>query len=246
MTNIDITANSNLFSPQHYQWHICGENCLTLLLPKPVTLEQQQLCWGLAEQVMQTDGIKQWVIETVVGMNTLSVYCHELTAKQLLLLKEQLETITQNNQSIKQIQGQHIEIPVRYGGEYGPDLSNLAKQKNMTVKELVERHTAPIYTVYFIGFQPGFPYLGGLPAELCAPRHTTPRLQVPAGSVGIGGEQTGIYPFASPGGWQLLGQTDLPLFNLDNLDNQDNGQPTLLQAGDTLSFVAIEVIEDSL
>ncbi|MBX4421173.1 allophanate hydrolase subunit 1, partial [Mycobacterium tuberculosis] len=84
-----------------------------------------------------------------------------------------------------------------------------------------------IYTVYFMGFQPGFPYLGGLSPELYSPRHAVPRLQVPAGSVGIGGEQTGIYPFASPGGWQLLGRTELPLFNLKN------EQPTLLQAGDT-------------
>lgn len=218
-------------------WHICNEQCLTLFLPKPVTLAQQQLCWGLAEKIPQLDDIKACVKETVVGMNTLSVYTEDLTASQLLELKNYLDQISQDTQFIKHIEGSHIEIPVRYGGEYGPDLLDLAKQKNMTVRELVERHTAPIYTVYFIGFQPGFPYLGGLDTALYSPRHATPRLQVPAGSVGIGGEQTGIYPFASPGGWQLLGHTDLPLFNLQN------DQPTLLQAGDTLSFIAIEVIE---
>jgi KipI family sensor histidine kinase inhibitor len=173
-------------------------------------------------------------------MNTLSVYTQDLTARQLLQLQYFLQTISHDSQFIKKFDGRHIEIPVRYGGGYGPDLLDLAQQKNMTVRELVERHTAPIYTVYFMGFQPGFPYLGGLSPELYSPRHAVPRLQVPAGSVGIGGEQTGIYPFASPGGWQLLGRTELPLFNLKN------EQPTLLQAGDTLSFVAIDVIEERL
>lgn len=220
-------------------WHICSENCLTLLLPKPVTLEKQQLCWGLAERIAHTASIKPWIRETVVGMNTLSVYTHDLTAKQLLALQDSLTELSQQSDdaNTKQIVGRHIEIPVHYGGDHGPDLKALAKQKNMSVRELVERHTAPVYTVYFIGFQPGFPYLGGLSPELYAPRHATPRLQVPAGSVGIGGEQTGIYPFASPGGWQLLGRTELPLFNLQN------PQPTLLQAGDTLSFVAIDIDE---
>ena len=223
-----------------HTWQICNERCLTLFLPKPVTLEQQQLCWGLAEKIPQLDDIKAWIKETVVGMNTLSVYTQDLTARQLLQLQYFLQTISHDSQFIKNIDGRHIEIPVRYGGEYGPDLLDLAQQKNMTVRELVERHTAPIYTVYFMGFQPGFPYLGGLSPELYSPRHAVPRLQVPAGSVGIGGEQTGIYPFASPGGWQLLGRTELPLFNLEN------EQPTLLQAGDTLSFVAIDVIEERL
>ena len=223
-----------------HTWQICNERCLTLFLPKPVTLEQQQLCWGLAEKIPQLDDIKAWIKETVVGMNTLSVYTQDLTARQLLQLQYFLQTISHDSQFIKKIDGRHIEIPVRYGGEYGPDLLDLAQQKNMTVRELVERHTAPIYTVYFMGFQPGFPYLGGLSPELYSPRHAVPRLQVPAGSVGIGGEQTGIYSFASPGGWQLLGRTELPLFNLKN------EQPTLLQAGDTLSFVAIDVIEERL
>lgn len=221
-------------------WQICSESCLTLLLPKPVTLAKQQLCWELSERIRRDTALRPWVVETVVGMNTLSVYTPALTALELLALQQQLQAISEfilkNGQSdTPNAKGRHIEIPVRYGGEDGPDLTALAKQKNMSVTELVERHTAPVYTVYFIGFQPGFPYLGGLTPDLYAPRHATPRLSVPAGSVGIGGEQTGIYPFASPGGWQLLGRTNLPLFNLDN------EPPTLLQAGDTLKFVAIDV-----
>lgn len=219
-------------------WQLCSETCLTAFLPAPVTLENQQICWGLADRIHQLEA----VIEVVVGMNTLSVYTQALSATELLEVQQQLhllsQGITKGTISLnKKITGKHVKIPVRYGGEYGPDLVSCAQAKNISPHELVAKHTQPIYTVYFIGFQPGFPYLGGLPDELAMPRHAIPRLQVPAGSVGIGGSQTGIYPFASPGGWQLLGQTDLPLFDLQN------PEPTLLKAGDTLSFVAIEVIE---
>lgn len=216
------------------QWHICSEQCLTAFLPPPVTLEKQQYCWGLADSVRGFAEVK----EVVVGMNTLSVYTHTLTAKQLMDFQQTLQQHSDSQTTPKIIQGKHVEIPVYYGGEYGPDLVSAAAMKNMSVQELVKKHTAPIYTVYFIGFQAGFPYLGGLPDELAMPRHEVPRKQVPAGSVGIGGQQTGIYPFASPGGWQLLGRTELPLFNLAN------EPPTLLQAGDTLSFVALEIIEN--
>lgn len=229
----DITATDNL---SYGHWQICNERCLGLFLPKPVSLEQQQLCWGLAEQIPQLDGVGEWVVETVVGMNTLTIYTKPLSVDNLMALQQRLQQFIEDNPTPKQINGNHIDIPVRYGGEYGPDLTALAEQKGMSVAELVARHTEPVYTVYFIGFQPGFPYLGGLPPELYSPRHATPRTQVPAGSVGIGGEQTGIYPFASPGGWQLLGRTELPLFDLNN------AHPTLLKAGDTLRFVAVEVI----
>ena len=97
-------------------------------------------------------------------------------------------------------------------------------------------HSEPIYTVYMIGFQPGFPYLGGLPESLHTPRRAVPRTLVPAGSVGIGGAQTGIYPFSSPGGWQLIGHTKQALFD------KNQAKPTLLQAGDTVKFV-VEGIE---
>lgn len=217
-------------------WQICSECCLILFLPKPVSLKKQQRCWALAEQISRLDSLTNWVLETVVGMNTLTVYTKPVTYTQLVAVQQQLQQLLDTT-TLKTIDGNHIDIPVRYGGEYGPDLVTLAEQKNMRVSELVALHTEPVYTVYFMGFQPGFPYLGGLPESLYSPRHATPRLQVPAGSVGIGGEQTGIYPFASPGGWQLLGRTELPLFDLSK------PQPTLLKAGDTLRFVAIDVIE---
>jgi KipI family sensor histidine kinase inhibitor len=126
-----------------------------------------------------------------------------------------------------------VVLPVCYGGEAGPDLADLARHCGLTPEEVVARHTAAEYQVYFLGFTPGFPYLGGLDPALAAPRRATPRTQVPAGSVGIAGLQTGVYPLASPGGWQLLGRTPLPLFA------PDREEPCWLRPGDRLRFEAI-------
>ncbi len=127
-----------------------------------------------------------------------------------------------------------VEIPVRYGGVAGPDLELVAARVGLTPAEVVRLHAAGDYLVHMIGFTPGFPYLGGLDPRLHCPRREAPRTAVPAGSVGIGGSQTGIYPVESPGGWQLIGRTPLVLF--------DPGRepPTLLRAGDRVRFVPLE------
>ena len=128
----------------------------------------------------------------------------------------------------------HVEIPVCYGGAFGPDLAEVASLCALSEEEIITRHTAAEYRVYMIGFSPGFAYLGGLDATIAAPRRGTPRLKVPAGSVGIAGMQTGIYPLASPGGWQIIGQTPKHLF----LPDQEH--PCLLGPGDRLRFVPID------
>lgn len=125
----------------------------------------------------------------------------------------------------------NVDIPVIYGGDYGPDLKTVAEHCGMTPKQVVERHAAGRYVVYFLGFQPGFPYLGGLDEALFTPRRAEPRVQVPAGSVGIGGNQTGIYPLSTPGGWQLIGQTSLALFQ------PTQTPPVLLRPGDRVRFI---------
>lgn len=123
-----------------------------------------------------------------------------------------------------------IDIPVTYGGDHGPDLPSLAAAKNLTIPELTALHRATEYTVAAIGFSPGFPYLHGLHPQLHHPRHASPR-KVPAGSVAIAGNQAGIYPFASQGGWHVIGRTDLTLFD------PHREQPSLLQPGDKVRFV---------
>jgi KipI family sensor histidine kinase inhibitor len=127
----------------------------------------------------------------------------------------------------------HVEIPVRYGGEEGPDLDEVAKVHGMTPDQVVELHGSPTYVVYFLGFVPGFAYLGGLPERLATPRLESPRRKVPAGSVGIGGNQTGIYPFETPGGWKLIGRTAVPIFQPGREDM------CLFSIGDHVRFTAL-------
>jgi inhibitor of KinA len=128
--------------------------------------------------------------------------------------------------------GRLVEVPVRYGGAHGPDLAEVAQHAGMTSAEVVREHAAAEYTVYMIGFAPGFPYLGGLAERLALPRRETPRLVVPAGSVAIGGRQTGIYPLQMPGGWHIIGRTSMRLFR------PEDNPPTLLRLGDRVRFIA--------
>jgi len=125
-----------------------------------------------------------------------------------------------------------IEIPVHYGGEFGPDLDDVAKHTGLSPQRVVELHSSADYLVYFLGFAPGFAYLGGLPPELTTPRISAPRKHVPAGSVAIGGNQTGVYPIVSPGGWRLIGRTQVKLFD------PAAPEPVLLRMGDHLRFIA--------
>jgi inhibitor of KinA len=108
-----------------------------------------------------------------------------------------------------------LEIPVCYGGEFGPDLENVAAAHGVKTERVIELHSSQSYHAYFLGFAPGFAYLGDLPEALTTPRLATPRKKVPAGSVGIAGKQTAVYPFATPGGWNLLGRTPLQMFRVD-------------------------------
>ncbi|MEA2545450.1 MAG: inhibitor of KinA [Chloroflexota bacterium] len=124
-----------------------------------------------------------------------------------------------------------IEISVRYGGTDGPDLDEVAAMHDLRPSDVVELHAGAMYRVVFLGFAPGFAYLGGLPAALATPRKATPRVRVPAGSVGIAGEQTGVYPLAMPGGWQLIGRSEVRLWDAAR------PSPALLRPGDRVRFV---------
>jgi inhibitor of KinA len=129
--------------------------------------------------------------------------------------------------------GKKIEVPVCYGGEFGLDLDAVASHSGLSVDQVIALHSGGTYLVQAIGFAPGFPYLTGLPEKLHMPRRATPRDSVPAGSVGIGGTQTGVYPISTPGGWNLIGRTPLSLFRIEE------SPPALLQTGDVVSFKPI-------
>jgi len=126
-----------------------------------------------------------------------------------------------------------VQIPVCYEQEFGPDLDYVAEYNGLTPNEVIEIHSSKEYLVYMIGFAPGFPYLGGMPEQIATPRKSSPRLVIPAGSIGIAGTQTGAYPIETPGGWQLIGRTPISLFR------PAENPPTLLQAGDLVKFIPI-------
>ena len=126
-----------------------------------------------------------------------------------------------------------VEIPVRYGGHDGPDLAHVAELAQCSESDVVRRHAERTYRVYMLGFVPGFAYMGRVDPSIAAPRRRAPRERVPAGSVGIAGEQTGVYPIATPGGWQLIGRTDAVMFDATR------AQPSLLQPGDLVRFVPL-------
>jgi KipI family sensor histidine kinase inhibitor len=134
-----------------------------------------------------------------------------------------------------------IELPVVYGGEDGPDLETVAEHAGLSTQEVIEIHSGTGYRVYMIGFAPGFPYLGGLDERIACPRLKTPRISVPAGSVGIAESQTGVYPNASPGGWQLIGRTAVKLF--DPNVNAANASPSLITPGAEVRFVPVDAHE---
>jgi KipI family sensor histidine kinase inhibitor len=201
-----------------------GDTALVCEAPPPATPESQRRVWAAAEAA------RGWphVIEVVPGMNNLTIVFDPLQAD-----RDALETQLRSAWDLAgeaTVNSREVEIPVRYGGVDGPDLAVVAQHTGLSEEDVVRRHCSGEYVVFFLGFQPGFAYLGGLDEALHAPRRREPRLAVPAGSVGIGGAQTGIYPAISPGGWQLIGRTALTLFDPARMPS------TLLQPGDTVRF----------
>lgn len=210
---------------QRARCYLLGERAVVLELEPPVSLESQQRIWGLNQRLQSDAG----VLEVIPGMNNITLILRDPQQSALDAI-ERLQRWWEESEA-QLPESRLVEIPVIYGGESGPDLVVVAEHAALTPGQVVELHSSSDYVVFFIGFQPGFPYLGGLDPRLHIPRRAEPRVAVPAGSVGIGGSQTGVYPLASPGGWQLIGQTHTALF--DPLQQP----PTLLRPGDRVRFV---------
>ncbi|KKI88931.1 kinase inhibitor [Bacillus sp. SA1-12] len=149
------------------------------------------------------------------------------------ILNEIIKNLEESQESMQRV----VEIPVCYGGEFGPDLEAVADYHHLSTSDVVDIHSKEEYLVYMLGFAPGFPYLGGMSEKIATPRRHSPRLSIPVGSVGIAGMQTGVYPISTPGGWQLIGRTPLELFC------PNEHPPTLLQSGDIVKFVPISLEE---
>lgn len=149
-------------------------------------------------------------------------------------MKKRITALLRVNVKGKEQLRRIFEIPVVYGGEYGPDLPYIAEKAGLSPEEVIKIHASQDYLIYMLGFLPGFCYLGGLDERIHTPRLSTPRLKIPAGSVGIGGSQTGIYPLDSPGGWQLMGMTPVRTYD------PAREKPILVEAGDYIRFVPVE------
>jgi inhibitor of KinA len=189
-------------------------------------------------------GAFKGLIEIVPAYTTVTIYYNplEVTRSNGLngetsvyeyvksILKEKVE----NSEIYRSESPAIISVPVCYGGEFGTDLDYVASVNGLTTKEVINIHSEAVYLVYMIGFAPGFPYLGGMSAHIATPRKDTPSFSIPAGSVGIAGHQTGMYPISTPGGWQIIGRTPLRLFRPEH-DNR----PSLLKASDRLRFIPI-------
>lgn len=187
-------------------------------------LDLQRKIWHLAHQLRQ-----QYTCRDIVpGMNNLTVIFDPSQDDGELWLSRLRQHW--NEAKATNFQQRRIVIPTHYGGDHGPDLTVVAEHAELSTSEVVRLHSEAHYTVYFLGFQPGFAYMGGLPQRLSCPRRAEPRLLVPAGSVGIGGSQTGIYPSQSPGGWQLIAWTPITLFD------PSLAAPSLLMPGDLVRF----------
>lgn len=180
------------------------------------------------------------MIEYVPAFTSVSIIYNPLEMKSdspYEVVKSILDSIISNLDFSSMDKENIVEIPVCYGGEFGPDIEHVAEINNLTVDEVIKIHSEGKYLVYMIGFAPGFPYIGGMSEKIAAPRRESPRTVIPAGSVGIAGMQTGVYSIETPGGWQLIGRTPLKMFDLDR------NPRSLLKSGDIAKFYPISYEE---
>lgn len=224
--NLPLMAPS---SPEA-RFHIASDQSLLVYFGEQVTREAH-------ERVRRFVRLSE--LEPLNGVRNLHpAYCSVLVKFDPLKLRhenleEHLRGYLERMEKVALPEPRDVEIPVCYGGEFGPDLDDVAKLHDLAPERVVELHAAGQYIVYFLGFVPGFAYLGELASELVTPRLTSPRKSVPAGSVGIAANHTGVYPVSTPGGWRLLGRTPARMFR------SEREEMSLLSIGDRVRFAPI-------
>jgi inhibitor of KinA len=215
----------------NYEIYPLGDMAITVRLSTQIIPEMNEQVQQFASLLITLE----WpgIMDVVPSFSSVAIYYDPLwysyhdIHQRIVSLLQSLPIVSVASHNI-------IEIPVCYGGEFGQDLSLVARERNLSEQEVIEIHSTAIYVVYAVGFSPGFPYLGGLSDQLIMPRRNEPRLSVPVGSVAIAGKQTGIYPLSTPGGWHLIGRTPV------NLIRPTEHPPCLLHPGDRVRFVAID------
>ena len=215
---------------QHARFLPAGDKALAVELGASISTETNRRVRDLlvAIESQEIPGL----IDLVPSYRSLLVYYDPLMLS-LSQLTDQLATLEQNLDQAALGAPKVVDLPTMYGGEYGPDLDYVAEHNGLGAEEVIQIHSGAEYLVYMMGFTPGFPYLGGMSERIATPRLQTPRTAIPPGSVGIAERQTGVYPIASPGGWQLIGRTPVQLFD------PQRDPPVVVLPGDYIRFVSI-------
>ena len=207
-----------------------GDSCAAIQFAQTIDPAVNAHCIAVASRL---DGrALAGVRDVVPTYNAVTIHFDPLIIDRKALDAE-LDSAARHDAVVAEAGARTVEIPVHYGGDEGPDLGAVAAFARCSEEEVVRRHTSVPYRVYMLGFLPGFAYMGTVDDCIAMPRLDTPRLRVSAGSVGIAGKQTGIYPFDSPGGWRIIGRTSLKPFDTSKPD------PFLFKAGDRVTFVAV-------
>lgn len=236
--------NSYIQSPMHtyhpYTIFPLGDSALTIdfgnIIDESINKKVLQLFQQLKEANIS------YITDLIPAYSTLTV-CYNVfavektSATAFESVAKMIEHITSEKQNHQTTTKKIIEVPVCYDAKFALDMAEISKEKNLSPKEIIGIHTSKIYRVYMLGFLPGFAYMAAVDEKLIMPRKTKPRLHVDAGSVGITGKQTGIYPLASPGGWQIIGRTPIQLFD------KKSDKPVFFEPGDEVKFISITANE---
>lgn len=224
-----------------YSLHPLGDNAVIIELGEDMNIETQKKVEMISS--FFDDHPPDWIIEYIPAFTTVAIFYDPVKVINIHnngFLKPPYDCVCDDLKNMltgvkvsETVEPRVVEIPVCYGGELGPDLDYVANSNGITTEEAIEIHSNGDYLVYMIGFAPGFPYIGGMSDKIATPRRESPRLKIPAGTVGIAGKQTGVYPIETPGGWQLIGKTPLKLFQ------PNEASPSLLKAGDKIRFKPI-------
>jgi inhibitor of KinA len=210
-----------------------GDSAILIELGSEIDPDINTQVFALADSVEAAEIAA--VVELIPTYRSLLV-SYDPTISKYDEMRDRLDSFVTELEAIVEAAGESriVELPVVYGGEDGPDLESVAEHADLSVQEVIDIHSGVDYRVYMIGFAPGFPYLGGLDQRIATPRLKTPRISVPAGSVGIAESQTGVYPNASPGGWQLIGRTASVLFDVTK------SSPSLITPGSKVRFFPVQ------
>jgi len=219
-----------------------GDHAITIIFGDTIDedINQQALLFFNCLQQREITGVKDIIpayTSVTVVYDIMMIQKQDNTVSAFEFMRHEIEKALQNVEQNKTEMEKIVRIPVCYDVSLGIDLKEMAEQKNLSIEEIIQLHSSATYRVYMIGFMPGFPYMGKVNAKIATPRKNSPRKNVAAGSVGIADFQTGIYPFNSPGGWNIVGQTPMMMFNTHYIE------PCLLKPGDKVNFVPISLQE---